>query len=151
MFYIRDNKIASLSCLDLKGRDSKLSENVLGINLYSNHQVLNSVMERSYNDSFHCVYYCSVATSCPTLCDPMGCSIPGFSVLHYLQKGHNICNFFVQEVKSVFTSLETWLAESCFGQEILEDVNLHQFQAQTSRGLEVPTLAALGNTATITI
>ena len=33
--------------------------------------------------------------------------------------------FVVQEVKSVFTSLETWLAESCFGQEILEDVNLH--------------------------
>jgi hypothetical protein len=37
MFYIRDNKIASLSYLDLKGRESKLSENVLGINLYSNH------------------------------------------------------------------------------------------------------------------
>ena len=27
---------------------------------------------------------CSVAKSCPTLCDPMDCSMPGFPVLHYL-------------------------------------------------------------------
>ena len=26
----------------------------------------------------------SVAQSCPTLCDPMDCSMPGFSVLHHL-------------------------------------------------------------------
>ena len=30
---------------------------------------------------FHC--YCSVAQSCPTLCDPMDCSTPGFLVLHH--------------------------------------------------------------------
>ena len=29
----------------------------------------------------HC---CSVAKSCPTLCDPADCSTPGFPVLHYL-------------------------------------------------------------------
>ena len=28
--------------------------------------------------------FCSVAKSCPTLCDPVDCSTPGFSVLHYL-------------------------------------------------------------------
>ena len=28
--------------------------------------------------------YCSVAKSCPTLCDLMDCSTPGFPVLHYL-------------------------------------------------------------------
>ena len=28
--------------------------------------------------------YCSVAKPCPTLCDPMDCSMPGFPVLHYL-------------------------------------------------------------------
>ena len=28
--------------------------------------------------------FISVAQSCPTLCDPMGCSTPGFPVLHYL-------------------------------------------------------------------
>ena len=27
---------------------------------------------------------CSVAQLCPTLCDPMDCSTPGFPVLHYL-------------------------------------------------------------------
>jgi len=27
---------------------------------------------------------CSVAKLCPTLCDPMDCSMPGFPVLHYL-------------------------------------------------------------------
>ena len=31
-----------------------------------------------------CMYCCSVAKLCPTLCDPMSCSTPGFSVLHYL-------------------------------------------------------------------
>ena len=29
-------------------------------------------------------YCCSVAKLCPTLCDPMNCSMPGFPVLHYL-------------------------------------------------------------------
>ena len=29
-------------------------------------------------------YYCSVAQSCPALCNPMGYSMPGFPVLHYL-------------------------------------------------------------------
>ena len=28
--------------------------------------------------------YCSVTQSCPTLCDPRDCSMPGFPVLHYL-------------------------------------------------------------------
>ena len=28
------------------------------------------------------ICYCSVAKSCPTLCDPMDCSTPGSSVLH---------------------------------------------------------------------
>ena len=31
-----------------------------------------------------CCYYCSVTKLCPTLCDPMDCSTPGFPVLHYL-------------------------------------------------------------------
>ena len=29
---------------------------------------------------------CSVAKSCPTLCDLMKCSMPGFSVLRYLSE-----------------------------------------------------------------
>ena len=27
-----------------------------------------------------CMYVCEVAQSCPTLCDPMDCSLPGSSV-----------------------------------------------------------------------
>ena len=30
--------------------------------------------------------FSSVAQSCPTLCDPMDCSMPGFPVLHHLPK-----------------------------------------------------------------
>ena len=29
-------------------------------------------------------YCCSVAQSCPTLCDPVNCSMPGFPILHNL-------------------------------------------------------------------
>ena len=32
----------------------------------------------------HNTLCCSVAPSCPTLCNPMDCSMPGFPVLHYL-------------------------------------------------------------------
>ena len=32
---------------------------------------------------------CSGTKSCLTLCDPMDCSMPGFSVLHYLQSLHS--------------------------------------------------------------
>ena len=39
-------------------------------------------------DKTHCIYLfiycCSVAKLCLTLCDPMDCSMPSFSVLHYL-------------------------------------------------------------------
>ena len=31
-----------------------------------------------------CCCCCSVSKSCPTLCDPMDCSTPGFPVLYYL-------------------------------------------------------------------
>ena len=31
-----------------------------------------------------CRYCCSVTNLCPALCDPMGCSTPGFPVRHHL-------------------------------------------------------------------
>ena len=33
-----------------------------------------------YNTIFYCC--CSITKSCPTLCNPTDCSLPGFSVLH---------------------------------------------------------------------
>ena len=36
------------------------------------------------SSNLHCDSCCPVTQSCPTLCDSMDCSTPGFSVLHYL-------------------------------------------------------------------
>ena len=38
------------------------------------------------NSSFSSVQFSSVAQLCPTLCDPMDCSTPGFPVHHQLPK-----------------------------------------------------------------
>ena len=32
------------------------------------------------------ILYCFVDQSCPTLCDPMDCSMPGFPAQHHLQE-----------------------------------------------------------------
>ena len=34
--------------------------------------------------ALECYFYCSVAQSCLTLCNPLNCSTPGFPVLHHL-------------------------------------------------------------------
>ena len=38
----------------------------------------------SSNIAYNFIASCPVARSCPTLCNPMDCSIPGFPLLHYL-------------------------------------------------------------------
>ena len=40
--------------------------------------------DRNLYPCCHCC--CSVSQSCPTLCDPMDCSTPGFPVFHHLQE-----------------------------------------------------------------
>ena len=47
---------------------------------------------------------CSVAKSCPTLCDPMDCSRPGFPVLHHLLEFVQLVN--VSESKLLYTSVK---------------------------------------------
>ena len=42
-------------------------------------------------DHSHICYSCSVAKLCPTLCDLMDYSVPGFPVLHYLPEFAQIC------------------------------------------------------------
>ena len=39
-----------------------------------------------YTKAFDCVQFSSVSQLCPTLCDPMDCSTPGFPVHHQLQE-----------------------------------------------------------------
>ena len=41
------------------------------------------VLRAPHPHNTHCSS-CSVSQSCLTICDPMNCSTPGFSVLHYL-------------------------------------------------------------------
>ena len=43
---------------------------------------------------------CSITKSCPTLCDPMDCSMPGFHVLHYLLEFAQIQTEWLAEFKS---------------------------------------------------
>ena len=47
---------------------------------------LSFLATRNHRPWHICCYYCcwSVAKSCPTHCDPMDCSTPGFPVIHYL-------------------------------------------------------------------
>ena len=41
-------------------------------------------MENKGNSRIMAADHCSVTQSCPTLCNPMDSSTPGFPVLHYL-------------------------------------------------------------------
>ena len=43
-------------------------------------------LEEARKDSSLASCHCSVAKSCPTLCDPVYCSTPGFPILQYLQE-----------------------------------------------------------------
>ena len=58
------------------GRKKEGSMNILSAELPS--------LQQSFQKSHMYPLCCSVAKSCPTLCDPMDCSTPGFPVLHYL-------------------------------------------------------------------
>ena len=66
------------------GRGSVVQE---GSSRFGTHQALNhhrpvTAISLSIRLSTDCCY--SVAKSYSTLCDPMDCSLPGFTVLHYL-------------------------------------------------------------------
>ena len=46
-------------------------------------------------------YCCSTAKSCPTLCDPMGCSTPGYPVLHCLLELVQIHVYWVSDHQTI--------------------------------------------------
>ena len=50
---------------------------------------------------------CSVTKSCPTLCDPMDCSMPGFPVLHYLPDSEQFTQTHVHWVGDAIPSTVT--------------------------------------------
>ena len=51
----------------------------------------------SNNSGSFCCYCCSVAKTSLTPCDPMDCSTPGFSVLHYLPECAQIHVYWVSD------------------------------------------------------
>ena len=51
---------------------------------YVNISIFKSNLFFFYPPAPYLVCVCSVAQSCPVLCDPVDCSMPGFPVLHYL-------------------------------------------------------------------
>ena len=74
---------------------------------------------------------CSVAKLCPTLCDPMDCSTPGFPVLHYLPEfaqthvhsvsllpNHLLLYRPLLLLPSIFPSIRVFSNESAGGQNI---------------------------------
>jgi len=70
-------------------------------------------------------YCCSVTTVCPTFCDPMDCSMPGFSVLHNLPEfaqiwaqwvsdAHLILCHSLLPLPSIFSSIKVFFLFVCF-------------------------------------
>ena len=47
-------------------------------------KVSEKIFRATRNKTLNCCYCCSVTKLCPTLCNPMNCSMPGFLVLQYL-------------------------------------------------------------------
>ena len=58
-----------------------------------------------YSSGWYC--HCSVAKSCPTLCDPIYCSMPDFPVLHYLLEFAQIHVHWVGDAIQSFHSLSS--------------------------------------------
>ena len=57
------------------------SEGCCNISLYDTFALF-SLPDKCVYTHTHTLYCCLVAKSCPTLCDPMDCSTPGFPVFH---------------------------------------------------------------------
>ena len=66
--------------------------------------ILRQVPQKQVKDQdFSCC--CSVAQLCPTFCDPMDCSMPGFPVLHYLLELAQTHAYWVGDVIQLFRPL----------------------------------------------
>ena len=102
---------------------STLVENQLAINIRLVYQFWNLFCWSVC--LFLCQYHshdcCSVVQSCPTLCNPMDCSMPGFSFLHCLLEFapthvHDYCSFIVS-VKLVRVEFSNFVLcfKGCFG------------------------------------
>ena len=67
------------------------NKNCILLRIYAPWCIFLLAAPQKFNNSFHTSFFknlvvhcCSVTKPCPTFCDPMGWSTPGFPVLHYL-------------------------------------------------------------------
>ena len=88
------------------------------------------------------VQFSSVTQSCPTLCDPMDCSMPGFPVLHHLLEfawiisielvvpsNHLILSYPLLLMPSIFPSIRVFSNESALQIKVAKVLEL-QLQLQ---------------------
>ena len=61
---------------------------------------------------YHCCCCCSVFKSCPTLCNPMDCSMPGSSVLHYLPEFAQIHVHWVGDATLGEFKIKQWMLKT---------------------------------------
>ena len=79
-----DNEYKTIFCLHKVCKEKKVPNKLSGtVSLLFPQNVLESkALSVPDQSTFFCC--CSVAQSCPALCDSMNCSLPGFPILHYL-------------------------------------------------------------------
>ena len=76
---------------------------------------------------------CLVAKFCPTLCDPMDCSTPGFPVLHYLLEFVQTHGYYVGDAIQPSVSSSVVLFSPCL-QSLLASGSFLMSQFFTSSG-----------------
>ena len=69
--------------------------------------VIIAILQNSKPVLFFVVGY-SVTKLCPTLCDPMDCSMPGFPVLHCLQEFAQAHGYWIADAFSIHAYLYTY-------------------------------------------
>ena len=95
--------------------------------MYLNIQKCLIVVSKNWKKNMYIVYCCPSATkSCPTLCDPMDCSMPGYPVPHsllelaqihvhrvsdFIQPYHPLPSVFYIPLPSVFYNIRVFSSE----------------------------------------
>ena len=78
----------------------------------------------------HMTYCCSVAQSCPALCDPMDCGTPGLPVLHCLPElAHTHVHWVSDTIQP--SSLYTWCIYFSKPVQLYNTNSEYQYKSQT--------------------
>ena len=72
-----------------------------------------SNLKRYVHPGVHCCCRNSAAQSCPTLCNPTDCSMPGFPVLHYLPELLKLMSMWLVFIEALLTIAKTRKQTKC--------------------------------------